>query len=189
MAKQLDVEPNAILDYDWRGRTRKRYRGRLRTALGVRPATDDDFKTVETWLREEVVPWDHNFRHLQGAVLGWYRRRHIEPPTVGRMERLARSAVRAHEAEICAGTAAKLLPSTRKALDALIDSSLPSDDQEAEEGPDWRNTTFSVLKTDPGRISLKSVLRELEKLRQIEALALPDTLFAEIQPKILRQYC
>ena len=37
-------------------------------------------------------------------------------------------------------------------------------------------------------MSVSSVLRELEKLRQIKALELPDNLFAEIQPKILRQY-
>jgi hypothetical protein len=73
-------------------------------------------------------------------------------------------------------------------MDALIDSSLPSDDQDAQEGPDWRSTPFSVLKTDPGRVGLKSVLRELEKLRQIETLGFPDNLFVEIQPKILRQY-
>ena len=55
-------------------------------------------------------------------------------------------------------------------MDARIDSSLPSDDQDAEEGSAWRSTTFSVLKTDPGRVSLTSVLRELEQLRQLEAL-------------------
>ena len=73
-------------------------------------------------------------------------------------------------------------------MDALIDSSIPSDDQDADESSDWHSTPFSVLKTDPGRVSLKSVLRELEKLSQIETLELPDNLFAEIQPKILRQY-
>jgi hypothetical protein len=73
-------------------------------------------------------------------------------------------------------------------MDALLDSSLASDEHEAQEGSDWRSTSFSVLKTDPGRVSLKSVLRELEKLRQIEALALPDDLFAAIQTTILRQY-
>ena len=60
---------------------------------------------------------------------------------------LVRSAVRMHEDEICDGTAAKLLPSTRKAMDALIDSSLPSDEHDAQEGADWRSTSFSVLKT------------------------------------------
>lgn len=188
MAKQLDVEPNVIAAYDWQGRTGKRYRGRLRTALGIRPATAEDFKAVETWLREEVVPWDHHLRHLQDAVLGWYRRRQIEPPTERRMDRLVRSAIRAHEAAIYEGTVAKLVPSTRQAMDALLDSSLASDEHEAHEGSDWRRTSFSVLKTDPGRVSLKSVLRALEKRHQIEALALPDDLFAAIQPKILRQY-
>jgi TnpA family transposase len=73
-------------------------------------------------------------------------------------------------------------------MDALIDSSLHSDAAEGDAGADWLSTPFSVLKTDPGRVSLKSVLRELEKLQQIETLGLPDTLFAELPPKILRQY-
>jgi TnpA family transposase len=188
MAKLLDVDPKAIADYDWQGRTGTRYRRRLRTALGIRPSTTDDFKEVEAWLCQEVVPWDHDLRHLQDAVHAWYRSRLIEPATEGRIERLVRSAVRTYEAAICDGTAAKLLPRTCKAMDALIDSSLSSDEQDADAGSDWRITPFSVLKTDPGRVSLKSVLRELEKLSQIEALELPENLFAEIQPKILRQY-
>ncbi len=188
MATQLAVEPKAILAYDWQGRTGKRYRGRLRTTLGIRPATAEDFTAVETWLREEVVPWDHHRRHLQDAVLGWYRSRHIEPPTEGRIDRLVRSAIRTHEAALCDGTAAKLSPRTRQALDTLLDSSLPSDEHEAQENSAWRRTSCRVLKTDPGRVSLKSVLRELEKLRQIEAREFPANLCAGIQPKILRHY-
>ena len=188
MAKLLDVNPKAISDYDWQGRTGTRYRRRLRTAMGIRPATAEDFKGIEAWLHKDVVPWDHDARHLQDAVHAWYRSRLIEPPTAGRIERLVRSVVRTHDTAICDGTVAKLLPSTRQAMDALIDSSMPSDGQDADEGSDWHSTPFSVLKTDPGRVSLKSVLRELEKLSQIETLALPDHLFAEIQPKILRHY-
>ena len=185
MAKQLDVVPRH-LGLRLAGPHWEAVPGTLENGTGVRPATDDDFTAVESWLREHVVPWDHNLRHLQDAVLEWYRSRHIEPPTEGRMERLVRSAVRMHEDEICDGTAAKLLPSTRKALDALIDSSLPSDEHDAQEGADWRSTSFSVLKTIRDVVS--RVLRELEKLRQIETLELPANLFAAIQPKILRQY-
>ena len=188
MAKQLHVAPNAIADYDWQGRTGKRHRGQLRTALGIRLATAEDFKVVESWLREDVVPWDHNLRHLQDAVHEWYRSRLIERPSEGRIERLVRSAVRMHESEIFDSTAAKLLPRTRKALDALIETSSRSDDAAGDEISDWHGTSFSVLKTDPGRVSLRSVLRELEKLHEIETLGLPDNLCAEIQPKVLRQY-
>ena len=86
MAKLLDVEPKAISDYDWQGRTGTRYRGRLRTAMGIRPSTAEDFKAVEEWLRKDVVPWDHDSRHLQDAVHEWYRSRLTEPPTEGRIE-------------------------------------------------------------------------------------------------------
>jgi hypothetical protein len=105
----------------------------------------------------------------------WYRSRLIEPPTAARIKRLVRSAVRTHEAEIFDGTAAKLLPSTRQAMDAPIDSSVPSDDSDVDvdEGSDWHSTPCSVLKTEPGRVSLRSVLRELEKLNQIETLDIP----------------
>ena len=82
----------------------------MRTALGIRPSTAEDFKAVENWLRQEVVPWDHDSRHLQDAVHEWYRSRLIEPPSKGRIERLVRSAVRMHEIEIFDTTAAKLSP-------------------------------------------------------------------------------
>ena len=51
VAKQLDIEPVLGTAYNWQGRTGTRYRGRLRTFLGVRPATVADVKALETWLR------------------------------------------------------------------------------------------------------------------------------------------
>jgi hypothetical protein len=44
MAKLLDVDPEAISDYDWQGRTGTRYRKRLRIAMGIRPSTAEDFE-------------------------------------------------------------------------------------------------------------------------------------------------
>jgi hypothetical protein len=110
LATQLAVDPAAITDYDWQGRTGKRYRGQLRAALGVRPATVTDFRALATWLREEMVPWDHEPRHLQAALLDWCRSHHLEPPTEGRMGRLIRATVRAHVAALFTATVAKLSP-------------------------------------------------------------------------------
>src|SRR4030095_8247862 len=139
------------------GRTGKRYRGQLRTALGVRPITVADFRALATWLREEMVPWDHEPRHLQAAILEWCRTRRVEPPTDGRMARVIRATVRAHEGALFAQTAAHLSPRTRQAMDALLDSSPAGDEGEDSDGPGWRSTVFSTLKGDPGRVSLKSV--------------------------------
>ena len=107
--------------------------GRRRAAGKAVSATADDFKAVETWLREDVMPWDHNLRHLQTPCLSGIAVGEIEGSATGRIERLVRSTVRTHEAEIFEGTAIKLLPSTRRAMDVLIDSAIPSGDQDVEE--------------------------------------------------------
>jgi hypothetical protein len=186
LATQRAVAPEVITDYDWQGRTGKRYRGQLRVAVGVRPITVGGFRALATWLREEMVPWDHEPRPRQAAILARCRTQHVEPPTDGRVARLIHATVRAHEAALFATTAAQRSPSTRQALDALLDSSPAGAEDGDSDGPGWRSTVFSTLKGDPGRVSLKSVLQELEKLRQIEALQLPADLFATLPPKILR---
>jgi hypothetical protein len=45
-----------------------------------------------------------------------------------------------------------------------------------------------VLKGDPGRVGLKSVLHELDKLRQLEALQLPTPLETLLPLHLLRRY-
>ena len=50
-----------------------------------------------------------------------------------------------------------------------------------------RQTPFSVLKGDPGRVGLKSVLHELDKRRQLEALQLPTSLETLLPPHLLHR--
>lgn len=50
------------------------------------------------------------------------------------------------------------------------------------------STPFGVLKTDPGAVSLASVLKELDKLKRLSTLALPADLFTSVPPKVLQTY-
>jgi hypothetical protein len=50
------------------------------------------------------------------------------------------------------------------------------------------STPFGVLKTDPGAVSLASVLKELDKLKWLSTLALPADLFTGVPPKVLQTY-
>ena len=47
---------------------------------------------------------------------------------------------------------------------------------------------FNNLKTDPGRTSLDTILKEFDKLQCIRNLALPANLFTGVSPKVLQQY-
>lgn len=48
--------------------------------------------------------------------------------------------------------------------------------------------SFNALKADPGRIGVDSVLKEINKLRTIRNLQLPNDLFKDIPPKVLKKY-
>ena len=182
VAAQVEASRDVFLEYDLTGRSCERDRARIRSILGFRPVTVDDSEELAEWLSREVLPVDHKAEHLLEAARDWCRRNHIEPPTSSRLDRILRSALSAYENEFFAATLEKTRE-CRVAMDALL---RPDGDQENGAGPEA--TRFAELRSDPGRVSLESVLREIAKLRRIASLELPDDLFGTVPPKILQKY-
>jgi TnpA family transposase len=194
LASQLRIPPTAFIRYDWTGRTGKRHRASIRALLGFRAFSVGDVEPLRDWLCRDVLPSEHNPQHLGDRVLAWCRERHIEPPSNQRLDRIVRSAVRTHESRFFEVTCRQLSPETRTRLDALL---LPTGPEEpisayeaAQEVGDFApvSTPFGVLKTDPGAVSLASVLKELDKLKRLSTLALPADLFTGVPPKVLQTY-
>jgi hypothetical protein len=73
-------------------------------------------------------------------------------------------------------------------LDSLIDSIsyLVDEDEAASDGN--MQISFNELESDPGRAGVDSVLKEVNKLRTIRNLELPDDLFRDIPQKVLKKY-
>ena len=173
LADQLEVCREAFSQYDLAGRSGKRDRELIRSALGFRRATVADAKGLTQWLRRDVLTLDHKHEHLQQAALDWCRRNRIEPPPPARLERIIRSALKTYEDGFFAASSARIPTGCRCAMDALL--------QAPESGPEA--TPFCELRADPGRASLESVLNEIAKLRRIVALGLPEDLFAGVSPR------
>jgi hypothetical protein len=57
---------------------------------------------------------------------------------------------------------------------------------ESEKSAD--DLTFSEFRSDPGRIGLESVFREITKLKTIKQLNLPNDLFNHLPQKVLQKY-
>lgn len=53
---------------------------------------------------------------------------------------------------------------------------------------DRRRSVLGWLKADPGRVSLDSVLEEIDKLRRVRELGIPPDLFAGVSPKLVETY-
>ncbi|MCP5093851.1 MAG: Tn3 family transposase [Gammaproteobacteria bacterium] len=158
------------------GRTVERLRAEIRSRFGFREATVTDAEDLTLWLR------DHVAAESGGAISPMIERLEarcrelsIEPPTVDRVERIVRKALRAHEERFHAQILGCLPSSTREHLDALL-----GPEETASGGgvtTDNAPALLLRLRGNPGRPSLSSMQEELTKLELLRQINLPNDLF------------
>ena len=184
IAKQVDVSPRAIKEYPFSGRTIERHRSQIRQFFGFRETTVEDAFELTKWLKEKVLAYDRQESHLEAAAYQRLRSLKLEPPSPDRIERLIRSAVRTCEETFCSTIFEQLSSQTLIKLDALLRTDGALEDEQSQ----LQQSDFNVLKTDPGRTSLDSILKEAQKLNCIRQLGLPSNLFALVSPKVVYHY-
>lgn len=183
LARQLSVSPTLWQNYSLTGRSAERTRGQIRHISGFRLATLRDGEQAQQWLLEEVIPTETTDpQHLREVVFDWFRQHQIEPLSQKRIDRLVSSATHQFETALFASIQSGLEASVREKLLQLLDT------------PDHHKTTdevasaFSIIKTDPGRVSLKGIEEEVAKLTLLDNLNLPADLLKDVSPKLLRRY-
>lgn len=120
VARQVGVERTEIAFYEWSGRTNRFHRNQIRGALGFRECTVADADAVVAWLVEHVTQVERSPDPVREHLLARCRAEHIEPPTVGRVDRMARSALHRGEELLFARVTARLPEPVRERLLALI---------------------------------------------------------------------
>jgi TnpA family transposase len=187
LARQLEVSPDVFHEFPWKGRSIERQRAKIRQYLGVREATVEDAEELTKWL-VGVVGEQRQEETLKTAVYQRCRERQIEPPTPGRIERIIHSAIRTADQQIYQDTLAQLSSQVQEKLAALLN---PPTAGQGKETADAETSGYSVLqelKQAAGAIKLETMLREIQKLKTIEAIGLPDTLFANVSTKVVASY-
>lgn len=187
IADQLNLPASAWLDFPMKKGSNERIRAEIRAYLGFHPITLTDTEQLKNYLLTHVVPLNQDTRHIRSAALDWCRDHKIEPPTADRLDRVIGSTVYTFESAFFHSTLERLPLTVQQQLDQLlVDSELDKNLLSPEQESDW--SVFSKLKSDPGRIGLKSVLKELAKLKRIDHVQLPEDLFPKVSIKTLECY-
>ena len=189
LSQQLNVRAPVDGEAFLIGRTAERMRSEIRVRFGFREATVADADALNEWLR------DHAAAEAGGEIEAMVERLEtrcrelaIEPPTVERVERIARAALRAHEERFHADIYGRLSPAMREHLDELLGSAEGEGDRsEAEEVPGSAPAALLKLRGNPGRPSLASMQEELAKLELIRRMDLPADLFDHASPRDLER--
>jgi TnpA family transposase len=188
VVRQLGLEPTWPDRYDPLQRTWKRARAEIRALFGFREVTVADADNLASWLGDRVIgAVGSEIASLIERLEVRCRELAIEPPTVERMERIARSAVRAYEERFHASTFARLPAATRERLEALLRPE-GSDEATVEDGASSQApAVLSKLLGNPGRPSLASLQDELAKLELLRRIELPPDLFEHTAPRDLER--
>lgn len=193
LSKQLDVPAPIDGEAFLTGRTAERLRAEIRVRFGFRETTVADADSLTIWLRDHVAgEVGGDIEPMIERLEARCRELAIEPPTPDRMERLARSALRAHEDRFHNSVFERLSPVLRERLDALLrpekagneESGADAQDEAAGSSP----AVLLKLRGSPGRPSLASMQDELEKLELIRGIDLPADLFDRASPRDLERY-
>lgn len=132
VAKLLDIKPERYQDYDWQGRSIKYHRAQIREYLGFRQAQVSDARELANWLTEQALIYELKFEQLKLAALTHLRELKIEPPTLLRLERIIRSALRTFEENFFRQICEQLSSKSKEQIDNLLKLSDSSPQLDAE---------------------------------------------------------
>jgi TnpA family transposase len=180
IARQVGVDPTEIAFYEWTGRTSKFHRTQIRQALGFRECTVADAEALTAWLVQHVTQVERSAERVTEHLLAECRRRRLEPPTAGRVDRIVRSALSRGEDVLFARVASRLAKPQRERLLALVEPD-SDEDGEIEDGA----AVLASIRSDPGNVSLNTMLSEIAKLEAVRAVGVTADVFADVAPKIV----
>ena len=185
ISKQLKIKAVTFNSYNWKSRTIKYHRAQIRKYFKFSEATLSKTEEMTNWLANIIISNDMNKEALKNIVYNKFKDMHIEPPTSDQINRIVKTARSVSEKKFFQKIFENLPKNSILLIDSLINDFILSEELESNRNSKF---TFNELRSDPGRIGLESVLKEIEKLKIIQELELPENILNNIPNKILKKY-
>lgn len=186
LAQQLQLPDTLWAKVDWSGRTSRRYRDEVMHFCGYRSFRLPDESDFVAHLTPLVVELKADSDVLRQRALAYLRAQRIVPPTAARLRRCLRVAVSEQETHWLKMISSRLPARTRIALDTLI--STDTNDECTQQPLLVVRSGLAELKDNAGSVKVTTVLDELQKLKELQSLSLPESLFQDIPPKVVTLY-
>lgn len=175
ISEQLGFEnrkDNTSCFYNWEDRTARRHRQEILDFLGIRKFTERDQEEIQDWLCQTVFPQGFSTSDSLEYVYEWLHKNKIDRPAEKELVRDLSSAYSNFEKSLFESISNGLSDGTKAIIDYCLEDKIES-------------MNFALLKSDPGRVSLDSVLKEIEKLEFINRLDLPGQQLNSLHTKIM----
>src|SRR5680860_415476 len=176
LSDQLGLDQKVLSSYDWKSRSCRRHKKEILVFLGIKRITDQDKKNFYQWLKTDVFLHGETTKIAYTSSIDWFKSNCIIAPSDKELKREISSVYSRFENELLKKFSGNLHPNTRKAILACLNVSEESNQM-----------SFNKLRSDPGRIGLKTILVEIEKLKYINDCELPYDRLKSFHPKIIQR--
>jgi TnpA family transposase len=180
VARAVKADPASAAAYDWSGRTIERHRGEIRRHFGFRVCGEDEGAKLAEFLAGDLAQRERRYDVVREQFLAECRTRQMEPPTADQVDRYVRSALFQGARLLAGRITGRLTGQGIARIRALVSAGGGADDGD----PDLLRT----IKSAPGPVSLASMLTETVKLAAIGSFELPEGLFRDVAPRVLKEW-
>lgn len=162
VAKTIRITSNNWELYASRDQTRRAHIVEIYNYLNIRPSTLDDYQIAISYLSEQATQTDKGII-LANAMINWLRHNHIIVPSVTVIERVCAEALTQGTRKIFSILNDSLSNHHRKALDSMLEIRMNS-----------KQSNMAWVRQPPGKSNAKHMLFHINRLKMIEAIALPE---------------
>lgn len=181
IGKQLNIDSIIFDKYDWNGRTITYHRKQIREFFGFKEFSIKNVSELKNWLINNIIPIHYEIEYIKKKLFDRFGELKIEPPSLNRVNRIINSALNTYENTLFDNTLNKLTSECIQKIDAFVISV-----QQNENNNDA--IVLNDLKNNPKKPDLKNAFKEIDKLKAIKGINLPENLFDGISPKYLKKY-
>lgn len=162
VAKALRINSPDWLLYNKRNTTRREHLLELYSYLKIRSFTIEDNQSIIIYLSELATQTDKGIT-LAEAMINWLRQHHIVVPSIFVIERTCAEALTQGTRKVFSMLNDALSPYHRKMLDTMLAMRADS-----------KQTNMTWLRQPVGKSNSKHMLLHINRLKTVEAIALPE---------------
>ena len=171
IANQLHLDTKLFSAYKWKTSIFKHHLSIIRQYIKFRPFETVDKNNLKIVLIEKAYT-DNSRKHLMSAAIKFCRKNSIDLPSEKELIKTINSSKKDFLDELYTNITKKLDDDIIKKMDECISSNSET------EGFNW-------FKKPPGKLGMKTILKEISKLQYLREFNLKKNLFANISDKIL----
>lgn len=172
IAEQLGIAIETYSSYNWNDRLSRYHRQEILDFLGVRKFIENDMEEIQDWLCQIVFPKGFSTSDSLEHVYEWLHQSKIDRLGTFQLNKIITASYSRFEKSLFESISNGISDDSKAIFDYCLKDKSDS-------------ISFTLLKSDPGRVSLDSVLKEIEKLEFINWLDLPGQQLTSLNSKIM----